>query len=298
MMPRRTNRVISSGTSTPTAAMPMRTTLPPSRTDSNACRTVTGEPSASIATSTPRPFASSRTRAGASSVAPLTAWVAPISMRLLQLVAAYVDRDDLRRAERARHLHHLRAHAADGEDGDALSGADVSLVPHGAVGGEDGAADDGGVRERHALRQREDGRVRRHGVLGEAAHAVHGDGVAVGPVEACRAVVELSLEAVVGEEGLAGVLAPADAVAAVAARHDEGADDAVAHGDVRHAGAYGVRRRRRPRGRAQPGVGKATSPLRTWRSVWQTPHAATLTRTSCSCGSGMTSSSTVMGWLG
>ena len=47
-----------------------------------------------------------------------------------------------------------------------------------------------------------------------------------------------------------------------------------------------------------PGVGNATSPFRTWRSVWQTPHAATFTRTSCSCGSGMTSSSTVMGWLG
>ncbi len=194
-----------------------------------------------MATSTPRPFASSRAGAGASSVAPLTAWGRAHLQRLLQLVAAYVDRDDLRRAERARHLHHLRAHAADGEDGDALSGADVGLVPHGAVGGEDGAADDGGVRERHALRQREDGRVRRHGVLGEPAHAVHGDGFAVRPVQPRRAVVKLSLEAVIGEERLAKVLASTDAVAAVAARHDERADDAVAHGDVRNAGADGVR---------------------------------------------------------
>ena len=59
-------------------------------------------------------------------------------------------------------------------------------------------------------------------------------------MEAGRAVVELALEAVVGEERLAEVLASADAVAAVAARHDEGADDAVAHVDVGHAGADGV----------------------------------------------------------
>ncbi len=43
------------------------------------------------------------------------------------------------------------------------------------------------------------------------------------------------------------------------------------------------------------GVGNATSPLITWRSVWHTPHAATWISTSPALGSGMGISSIASG---
>ena len=115
-------------------------------------RTSRGRPSASKATSTPRPSVSSRTRATTSSVEPLTVWVAPSSRAAAELVVADVDRDDRRGAERPRHLDDVRADAAGRHDRHRLAGPQIGAAADGAVRREDRAAEDRRLVERQARR--------------------------------------------------------------------------------------------------------------------------------------------------
>ena len=94
-----------------------------------------------------------------------------------------------------------------------------------------------------------------------------------------------SPEAVDREERLAEAVLPAHAGVAGAARHDERADDPLPDGQPVGVGRREPRPVRHDRAgdlvaRARTASGSATSPLITWRSVWQTPQAATLTRIS------------------
>ena len=192
---RRTMCVISISAAAAPAPIPTATTLPPSRTILNACWTVCGRPSASNATSTPSPPVSSRTAATGSPSDASTTSVAPSA-------SAAVELRRRRRRRRSPGWRRTRVPAATmfsptppaATTATRSRGRTAPGVGDGAVGGEHGAAEDGGARELDRLGHREDVGRRHHGVLGEPRHRVHRDRRAVGAREpascrrrACRA---------------------------------------------------------------------------------------------------------------
>jgi hypothetical protein len=178
-----------------------------------------------------------------------------------------------RSAPSARHLDDVRADPAGAEDGDGRAGADAGDVVRGPVGGQQRAAEDRRVGQRQRVGQRRDGQRRDHRQLAQTAHRVHRDRLAVGVVEAGAPVVERPVEAVVGEEPLAQLLAPGPAQAALAAGHDERGHDPLADGDVvdavadrrdrsRHLVAEHARHRERHRAVVHVQVGVADAARR------------------------------------
>ncbi len=78
-----------------------------------------------------------------------------------------VDGDDLRGARDPGRLEGGQAHSPDAEDGHRLALADLGRVVDGAVAGEDGAAEQGGVGERDAVGAGQHAAGVHHGLLGE-----------------------------------------------------------------------------------------------------------------------------------
>ena len=97
-----------------------------------------------------------------------TACVAPRADRVLELVVAAVDGDDLRRAREPRGGDHLQADAATADHAHALADPHPGRVAHGAEAGHDATAQQRGLPERDLVRDLDRATGRDDGVLGEA----------------------------------------------------------------------------------------------------------------------------------
>ena len=158
--------------------------------------------------------------------------------RCFQLVVPDVHGDDLSGAESAGDLDDVGTHAAGTHHGHGVARLHLRLVLDGAVGRHHGAADDAGVGQCYAGGRCKHTGSRHHGVFLQAAHAVHRQLGAVGPLQAALAVVEDALQAIHGEEGGAQFVAAARAVVAEAARHDEAAHHGIAGAQGGYVGGY------------------------------------------------------------
>ena len=187
-----------------------------------------------------------------------------------------------------RNLDDVQPDAAGGDDRHAFAAAQVGAVADGAVGGEHRAA-----QHRRFLRAAGSSGSGKTSVAGTTEYSASPaiEYIAIGvPSRAAqprRAVVERAPQPVHREEVVAEIVAAGAAEPAAAARHDERAGDRACPTADRRRPARARRRCRRSRAPAPPGVGKATSAFMTCRSVWQTPHAVTLTSTSPASGSGI-----------
>ena len=146
--PRRTSRVISTGAAVFPAAMPIATMRPPSRMISKACANVFRD-------------------IGGRCIDRVCCAELP---RHVEAIAPYIDGDDLRGAERARHLNQAQPDSSDGNDRDGLSPAKVRRMAHGAVGREHRTTEDSGLQQRQLIGQREHIGRRDDGVFGEPGH--------------------------------------------------------------------------------------------------------------------------------
>ena len=167
--PRRTSRVISTGAVVLPGAMPTATIRPPSPMISSAWMNVSGRPSTSNATSTPRPSVSSRTRSVAFVVRRVDDVGRPDATGDLELVVAHVDRDDLRRAERARDLDDVQPDAAGRDHRHAFAATEIGAVADGAIRREHRTSENRGFGQRQAGRQRKDVGRRHDRVLARPA---------------------------------------------------------------------------------------------------------------------------------
>ena len=235
------NSIAGKAASTPTAARPTTTALPPARRQSQASRIVSGRPTTSKAWSTPPPV-SSRTVGGRVARARIDGVRRPARERELEHRGVAVDGDDRARAREHEAGDDLLPDAAAADHRGALADARPRHVAHRADARDRAAAEQGGLPQRHGRRQRHDAGGRHDGALGEAR-----DGEAVLQRRAVRqreprgAVHQRAAEARVA--GRAAERRPARAAgAARAARGDHAEDDAVARRDVHDALADGLDR--------------------------------------------------------
>ena len=150
--------------------------------------------------------------------------------RDVELVAAHIDGDDLRRAERACDLDHVQSHAAGGNDGHALASAQIGRVADSPECREHRTSHDARLEKGQRRRQRKDIRRGDHGKFSEPGHRVHRQLRSIRTPQPRGAVVQRAAKAVHPEEVFAQVVAPDAAGLAGAARHDERRCDARAGG--------------------------------------------------------------------
>ena len=143
----------------------------------------------------------------------------------LKLVVADVDRNDLAGTDGARDLDHTAADTARAEDRDRLVALQTPNLSDSSIGGHEGTSEDRRIGELKAVVQRRDAARRDDSLLAQPAHGVHPDGLAVGIEQPCLAVVERAVEAVVGEEEIAELLAATTTHRAGSAWHDERPDN-------------------------------------------------------------------------
>mmetsp|Transcript_3498 Transcript_3498/g.7859 ORF Transcript_3498/g.7859 Transcript_3498/m.7859 type:complete len:306 (-) Transcript_3498:381-1298(-) len=148
-----------------------------------------------------------------------------------QFLTVQVDRDDVGRAKRSANLHDVHADTSGTEDGHRHARFDEARILHGAVGGEQGAANDGGIGAHrfNFLGHLVCAECWDDGVLSHATLRILVERGAVGQLHAWFAIVESALQAVVVEEALADVLVTSDAGRAIATRHDEGGHNRVSN---------------------------------------------------------------------
>src|SRR5439155_22698601 len=147
--------------------------------------------------------------------------------RRFQLVVAYIYRNDLARPKGFSDLDNVGTHTTGANHGYRLIGLHAGLVLHRTIGRHHGAAEDAGVRQWHTRGGWKHITGRDHRILGQAAHAIHGQGRAITAVQTAAAIVQRAAQAVHGKERFAQVIAPTHTVVTHAARHDEATDHRV-----------------------------------------------------------------------